>query len=287
MDWRGRPSYANIKARLVYLHVAMSADLDTRTCAKSYRQLAKELGMTLGEVRQAVRQLVEDGLLTTHLATHPATHFAAHFTTQLTTHLTVVINNENGAPNGAPNNTPNNTPYNTLDNTPCDTQFKYLNNKNNKPFTLTDARALREKFEKRLSAELEIPPQEAAELGGKWLQRMEIKAKAWEGEADAMAHLVAWAEKHKPIQRRPRLSTAAADREARRAEDERRRQQEAAATEAERLEDERRRWWRFYRETDGKQDKRSLDWRQLCAARLAELGVKISFEEDGKAASNL
>lgn len=215
MDMRYMPSYANVKARLVYFHIAMSVDIATYTCAKSLRQIGRELNLTLAEVRHAVKQLESDGLIATHTATHTAAHNGTHLTTQLTTHLTILIDNENGAPNGAPNDTPNDTPNNTANNTAGDTQNNNNNNKQQEPFTLTNARERVSSFAAALGAELEISPSEAADLAGRWLQRMGLKGKTWTDEADALSHLVSWAEKHTPLRKPKKLSRAADDQVAR------------------------------------------------------------------------
>ena len=190
-DIRAYPSYANVNARLLYLHVACQVDISTYTCAKSLRQLARELSMTLGEVRHALQQLVADGLITTHTATHTAAHLTTHLTTQLTTHLTIVRINENGAPNGAPNDTPNNTPNDT----PNDTQNKKNNNNNNKLSPLTDARVNWSRMAGILEETLSLQHADAAAMVDAFRQRQRLKNKAWSDEGDLSAHLVSWAEK--------------------------------------------------------------------------------------------
>lgn len=268
-DMRQAPSYASRNARLVYLHIAMSVDIDTYTCAKSYRQLARELDMTLGEVRHAVRQLEADGLIATHLATHLATHPATHLTTQLTTHLTILINNENGAPNGAPNNTPNNTPHNTPSDTPSDT-LNNNNNNNNKysPLTNEGARAC----EKLLQEELGLTEAEAGEAVAGFSRRMKLKRKTWADEADMLSHCLSWAEKHTE-RRRP----ARRDDTQTRADERARTEAEAAGkSDEEKRKEEAARWWRFYNEAAGKEDERSRKWRETCRKHLLELGYKIN-----------
>lgn len=253
MDMRYMPSYANVKARLVYFHIAMSVDIATYTCAKSLRQIGRELNLTLAEVRHAVKQLESDGLIATHTATHTAAHNGTHLTTQLTTHLTILIDNENGAPNGAPNDTPNNTPNDTLNDTANDTQNNNNNNKHQEPFTLTNARERVSSFAAALGAELEISPGEAADLAGRWLQRMGLKGKTWTDEADALSHLVSWAEKHTPMRKPKKL--------AREADDHAARMKEYAATEE-----------RTKEQTE--QDKDLQSWRNMmrCAYECDEKG---------------
>ena len=191
-DIRSCKCYASINARLVYLHIACQVDIKTYTCAKSLRQLSRELGMTLGEVRHALRMLVDEGLIATHTATHTAAHNATHLTTQLTTHLTILRTNENGAPNGAPNDTPNNTPNDT----PNDTQNKEYNNKNTEKLPHTRARECVADLKEILEKELGLGDGEAREMVRAFLRRQDLKRKEWDSQGDLLAHCVSWAEKH-------------------------------------------------------------------------------------------
>lgn len=258
MDMRYMPSYANVKARLVYLHIAMSVDIATYTCAKSLRQIGRELNMTLAEVRHAVKQLESDGLIATHTATHTAAHNGTHLTTQLTTHLTILIDNENGAPNGAPNDTPNNTPNDTVNDTANDTQNNNNNNKQQEPFTLTNAREKLSSFSSALWSELGLNPSEAADLAGKWLQRMRLKKKTWTDEADALSHLISWAEKHTPLRKPKKLSRTADDQVARLEEYAATEERKQEQTEEEKDEVTWSRMMRYAAECEAKGDKRRM-----------------------------
>ena len=220
--------YANVNARLVYLHLACYADVSTYTCIKSVRQLARELNMTVAAVRHAIDALRADGLIATHIATHQASHMATHLTTQLTTHLTILNIKTNGAPNGAPNDTPNDTPNNTPNNTPNDTQKNNINNKIIKSSTLTDARANWAKMVEDLKNTLHLGEQDAAQIVEDFRARQRLKSKTWESEGDLLAHVIAWAEKRMPPAPRARANTRADDAKAR--EDERRRTEEEVAS---------------------------------------------------------
>lgn len=226
-NMRYYPCYSNVNARLVYLHAACQMDVTTYTCAKSLRQMAKELGIGLEAVRHAVRQLERDGLVATHVATQTTTHPTTYITTQQTTHLTILKVNENSAPNSAPNNTPSNTPCNTPNNTPNDTQKNNINNINNKFSTLTDARANWAKMVEDLKNTLHLGEQDAAQIVEDFRQRQRLKGKTWESEGDLLAHVIAWAEKRMPPAPRARANTRADDAKAR--EDERRRTEEEVA----------------------------------------------------------
>ena len=245
------PSYANVKARLVYLHIAMSIDIETYTCVKSLRQIGRELGMTLAEVRHAVKQLESDRLIATHTATHTATHNGTHLTTQLTTHLTILINNENGAPNGAPNDTPNDTPDDTPNDTPDDTQNN--NNKKIKKESLHthDAHARKGLLEKILSETLGLNAHEAAAKAGEFLTRQELKKKTWTDEGDLIAHAVSWAEKRIRKQQAAGAVASSTDEAARIEENRRRKEELESRTEAEKRTEELdrlRRWVKDWRD---------------------------------------
>lgn len=222
MDFRHQPSYRNPKARLVYIHLAMSQDISTGSCLKSTRVLARELGLTHAEVRHALKCLQTDGLIATQVATQSVTQPTTRLATQSTTQITILINNELSAPNGAPNNTPNNTPSNTPSNTAYDTQ----NNINIKKITPTHAaracvKELCEVGNRFGSMGTEVTEEKAKEF----LALQDLKGKTWQDEGDLKAHFVAWLEKHRPPQPPRRIS----DHEARVAE--RQRAAEAAAAE--------------------------------------------------------
>lgn len=194
-NMRDYPCYSNVNARLVYLHAACQMDLATYTCAKSLRQMAKELGIGLEAVRHAVRQLERDGLIATHVATQTTTHPTTYMTTQQTTHLTILKVNENSAPNSAPNNTPANTPANTPNNTLRNTQNKGEVEGLEKNLPLTDARVAWAKKARDLAEVLKLDASVASSLVEEFRKRQQIKSKTWLNEGDLLAHLVAWAEK--------------------------------------------------------------------------------------------
>lgn len=194
-NMRDYPCYSNVNARLVYLHAACQMDVTTYTCAKSLRQMAKELGLGLEAVRHAVRQLERDGLIATHIATQTTTHPTTYITTQQTTHLTILKANENGAPNGAPNNTPSNTPCNTPCNTLSNTQNKGEGITQGENLPLTDARVSWSEQAAALASVLKIEMPLAVELTEQFRQRQQLKQKTWTNKGDLLAHLIAWAEK--------------------------------------------------------------------------------------------
>lgn len=254
-NMRDFPCYSNINARLVYLHAACQMDLATYTCAKSLRQMAKELGIGLEAVRHAVRQLERDGLISTHVATQTTTHPTTYFTTQQTTHLTILKVNGNSAPNSAPNNTPANTPANTLNNTPCNTQNKGEGIGEEKNLPLTDARVKWPEMAIRLAGVLKLSPSDAADLAEQFRQRQQLKQKIWTNEGDLLAHLISWAEKRLNAATRKSAKKTGTDHDARMQEHARTREEVAAQSAADRKAEEISRLKRWIADGKRREDK--------------------------------
>ena len=227
-DMRDKPSYKNVNARLVYLHVSMCCDISSYTYTTSLRRLAMELNMTLDALRYALKQLYRDGLLTPQVvpqvAPQSTPHFAPHFAPQ----LTILKINRNSTANSTANTTDHTTDYTTDYTTDCTTVNNNNNNKINKSSTLTDARANWAKMAEDLKNTLHLGEQDAAQIVEDFRARQRLKGKTWESEGDLLAHLIAWAEKRMPPAPRTRANTRADDVRAR--EDERRRTEEEVAS---------------------------------------------------------
>lgn len=191
-DIRNCRCYTSVNARLLYLHVACQVDLSTYTCAKSLRQLARELDMSLGEVRHALSMLVDEGLISTYTATHTAAHNGKQLTTQLTTHLHIVkVNEIDGASNGA-----SNTASDTASDTANDTQNNIFNNYSEElGLTLGRARECGKDLTEVIAAQLRLTQQAAAEMVAAFFSRKELEGKRWKNLDDLTAHAVAWSEK--------------------------------------------------------------------------------------------
>lgn len=254
-NMRDYPCYSNVNARLVYLHAACQMDLATYTCAKSLRQMAKELGIGLEAVRHAVRQLERDGLIATHVATQTTTHPTTYLTTQQTTHLTILKANENSAPNSAPNNTPANTPANTPNNTPRNTQNKVEGEGEEKNLPLTDARVKWADMASRLAGVLKLSPSDAADLAEQFRQRQQLKQKTWTNEGDLLAHLIAWAEKRLSATVKKGAAKSRSDHDARMQEHARTREELAAQSAADKKAEEITRLKRWIAEGKKRKDK--------------------------------
>lgn len=254
-NMRDYPCYSNVNARLVYLHAACQMDLTTYTCAKSLRQMSKELGIGLEAVRHAVRQLERDGLIATHVATQTTTHPTTYITTQQTTHLTILKANENIAPNIAPNNTPSNTPCNTPCNTPSNTQNKGEGITLGENLPLTDARVRWSDMASRLAGVLKLAPSDAADLTDQFRQRQQLKQKTWSNEGDLLAHLIAWAEKRLSTTVKNKTAKPFDDHDARLQEHARTREELAAQSAADRKAEEISRLKRWIAEGKQRKDK--------------------------------
>lgn len=252
-NMRDYPCYSNVNARLVYLHAACQMDVTTYTCAKSLRQMAKELGLGLEAVRHAVRQLERDGLIATHIATQTTTHPTTYITTQQTTHLTILKANENCAPNCAPNNTPSNTPCNTPSNTPSNTQNKGEGITQGENLPLTDARVRWSDMASRLAGVLKLSPSDADDLTEQFRQRQQLKQKTWTNEGDLLAHLIAWAEKRLSATVKKGAAKPRSDHDARMQEHARTREELAAQSAADKKAEEISRLKRWI--ADGKKRK--------------------------------
>jgi hypothetical protein len=254
-DIRACKCYANVNARLLYLHVACQVDLSSYTCAKSLRQLGRELDMSLGEVRHALSQLIEDGLVSTYTAAHSTAQRYAHPTTQPTTHLHIVKANEiHDASNDA-----SNTANDIANDIANDTQNKiYNNNYEELALTLERARECEKKLTEVIAAQLRLTHQTASEMVAAFFSRKELEGKRWKNLDDLTAHAVAWSEKRvqlvkvKPL---PEPDAIRTDHAARMAEKKRTDEVASAETIDEKKEAEKRKLYGWIR--DAQKNKRT------------------------------
>lgn len=206
-DWRDRPSYGNIHARLLYLHVAMSCDISSYTYTTSYRRIASDLGLSLETVRHAVKVLKRDGLIATQRATQGTTQGATQGATQITI---VRLNDLQHA-----SNTERHTESHTESNTESHT---HKNNKIIKKISLTHAVHVRERVERVIMETLGLDVASAASALDSFVKRQGVKKKEWDSEEDMMAHVVSWVEKRMPKEQKHRLSARQSDEKARQEE---------------------------------------------------------------------
>lgn len=227
-DIRSFPSYNNINARLLYLHVASGMDVNTRNYAHSWRQLSDELCMPLQQLRTALKQLERDGLVVTQNVTQRVTYGLTHKVTHKVTEIHILSINELDEATNEATNSPTNSPTNSQSNSQSNSENNNINNKIIKSSTLTDARACWPKMVEDLKNTLHLGEQDAAQIVEDFRARQRLKSKTWESEGDLLAHVIAWAEKRMPPVPRARANTRADDAKAR--EDERRRTEEEVAS---------------------------------------------------------
>ena len=276
-DMRRMPSYRNINARLVYMHVAMGCDVSTYRYETSYRRLALDLDMTLETVRSALRALIRDGLVATYTTTQWTAQGTTRPTTQRTTHLCIVIMRQNGTPNGTPNNTPDNTPDNTGNNTA-------INNYNipkEEKLPPTYAREHAEELAAMAAEVLRLARQEADFLLGEFLKRKEIEQKTWTDEGDLKAHFLSWCEKNLKTLPKRRKNSQSDDHAARMDEYAATEERKQEQTEQEKDEETWGRMMRFAAECAAKRDDRRMVDFLASADELCEKWgwKKITVEE--------
>lgn len=268
-DMRWMPSYRNINARLVYMHVAMGCDISTYRYETSYRRLALDLDMTLETVRSALRALIRDGLVATYTTTQGAAQGTTQMTTQRTTHLCIVIMRQNGTPNGTPNNTPDNTSDNTPDNTGNNTAINNNNNSKEERLSPTHARECAEELAAMAAEVLKLTRKEADMLLEEFLKRKEIERKTWTDSGDLKAHFLSWCEKNLRTLPKKRKNSPSDDTAARLEEYAATEERKQEQTEQEKDEETWGRMMRFAAECEAKGDeRRMLDFlasaHQLC-----------------------
>lgn len=233
-DWREYNSYKSVNCRLLYLHIALSMDCQTRDYVRSLRQLSDELSMPFQQLRTALKSLERDGLVVTQQATHLSTHRLTQRLTQQLTQIHLMSVSELDAASNAASNTASNTATNTATNTPPNTQKNNINNKNTESLPHTHAREHVGELKKLLEEEFSMGEGEAREFVANFLRRQELKGKTWQDVGDLKAHLVSWTEKHK----RPKAKTRRTDTQARSEEYQRVEEEKKARSEEEKIQEE-------------------------------------------------
>lgn len=273
-DMRALPSYKNVNARLIYMHVAMSCDVATYTYATSIRKLAAELDMTVDAIRHGLKILERDGLITPQRAPQRAPQGAPQGTPQRAPHLTVLRINKNGTTNGTPNPTPN--PTGNPTGNPTDNPDNNNNNNKikNKTLSHTHVRERAGELGKILKEVFRMDEKVAASAAARFLDRQAIKGKKWENPEDLKAHLVSWVEKRLKNPERIDARPTRSDHEARVAELQRATEplDEAAALDAELRKLER---WR--REAQERGDSAQAT---MLEAAISEKRNKVKKEEN-------
>lgn len=195
-DISAYPSYRNVYARLLYLHVACCCDVSTYNYVRSTRQLASDLDMTHQNVRTALRSLERDGLVLTQNVTQYATRSLTQQLTQQLTQIHIVkITELNEATNEA-TNTATNTAPNTAANTAANTQKNNIKQLEEERLSPTHAREHAEELAAMAAEVLRLARQEADMLLEEFLKRKEIEKKTWTDSGDLKAHFLSWCEKN-------------------------------------------------------------------------------------------
>lgn len=226
-DIRRYPSYRSINARVLYMHLAMSMDIQTRTYAHSWRQLSSDLDMPLQQLRTALKQLEKDGLIATQQVTQTVTYGVTQRVTHKVTQIYIMsVSDLDEATNEATNSSTN-SPTNSPTNSQSNSDNNNLNIPNSSILTHSPARVEWSKKAEELGKVLKIDAALAEDLTRQFRERQEIKGKSWENEGDLLAHLISWSEKRLPLQHAPKKSGKKSDSQAR--QDEYQRSAEVAA----------------------------------------------------------
>ena len=274
-DISSYPSYANVNARLVYLHVACNVDVSTYDYSHSIRRLALDLGLSVQVVRTAIKMLERDGLITTHLSTHLVTQGLTHLSTQQLTHLHIVKINELDTTADTTANTTANTPANTTANTPANTQKNNINNKNHLTIEDLTHDARVSAWAKLLEKEFSLDTEAAEAAVKKFFSRQRLVKKTWDDEGDALAHLVAWCQKNLPRQHAAKAGKLS-DHDARMAEYQRTEAEKKQQDEAEKLAAEVEKLTRWRREALQRKDKQQAD---MLATAITDMKARLQTAE--------
>ena len=199
-DIRRYPSYRSVNARILYMHLAMSMDIQTRTYAHSWRQLAADLDMPLQQLRTALKQLEKDGLLVTQQVTQQVTYGVTQRVTHKVTQIYVMSVSDLDEATNEATNSPTNSPTNSLTNSQSNSDKNNINTLNSSSPTHSPARVDWAKKAEELGRVLKLEAAQAEDLTRQFMERQAIKGKTWENDGDLLAHLISWVEKRLPLQ---------------------------------------------------------------------------------------
>ena len=226
-DIRRYSSYRSINARILYMHLAMSMDIGTRTYAHSWRQLSADLDMPLQQLRTALKQLEKDGLVATQQVTQTVTYGVTQRVTHKVTQIYIMSVSDLDEATNEATNSPTNSPTNSQSNS----------DKNNiiipksQKATHTTARVDWSKKAEEVGQVLKLSLDQASQMVDDFRTRQEWKGKSWESEGDLLAHLVAWCEKRLPLQPMGKKEARRSEDQIRKDERERTKEEHAKETE--------------------------------------------------------
>ena len=255
-DIRRYPSYANVTARLLYFHVALSMDIASRTYAHSWRQLSAELDIPLQKIRTALAQLERDGLIATQKVTQQVTYGVTQKVTHKVTQIYILSVNDLDEPANEPANSPTNSPTNSQLNSQTNSDKKNINIPISSSPTLTDARVNWPEKKEQLAKVLHLGEPEAAALVDQFRMRQQLKQKTWENEGDLVAHLISWAEKRSGSSKAQAVRSKKTDSQVRAEEITRTREEQNSKTEEQKAWEEVCKVYRWWKEFEKKKDKK-------------------------------
>ena len=251
-DIRTYPSYANVTARLLYFHVALSMDISSRTYAHSWRQLSAELDIPLQKIRTALAQLERDGLIATQKVTQQVTYGVTQKVTHKVTQIYILSVNDLDEPANSPTNSQTNSQINS----PTNSDKNNINTSISSSPSLTDARVAWDEKTKALAGVLHIEVAAAASLVEQFRQRQQLKQKSWANEGDLLAHLISWSEKRISSGTLRAVRSRSTDSEARKEEISRSKQELLEMTEKEKAWEEVCKVYRWWKDFEKKKDKK-------------------------------
>ena len=273
-DIRRFPSYCSTNARLLYMHLAMSMDIQSRTYAHSWRQLAKDLNMPLQQFRTALSQLEKDGLVATQQVTQTVTYGVTQRVTHKVTQIYIMSVSDLDEATNEATNSPTNSPTNSQTNSQINSDINSLNISKSLSLTHSPARVEWSKKAEELGKVLKIDAALAEDLTRQFRERQEIKRKSWENEGDLLAHLISWSEKRLPLQHAPKKPGKKSDSQARQDEYQREQEQREATSDKEKDWEEVTRVYRWWKEAEKKKDQELADSHRKTYEELRQVWEK-------------
>lgn len=273
-DIRRYPSYRSINARILYMHLAMSMDIQSRTYAHSWRQLAADLDMPLQQLRTALKQLEKDGLLVTQQVTQQVTYGVTQRVTHKVTQIYVMSVSDLDEATNEATNSPTNSPTNSQSNSQSNSDKNNINTLNSSSPTHSPARVDWAKKAEELGRVLKLEAAQAEDLTRQFRERQEIKGKSWENEGDLLAHLISWSEKRLPLQHVTKKAGKKSDSQARQEEYQRDNEQRQSVSDKEKDWEEVTKVYRWWKEAEKKKDESLAELHRKTYEELRQIWEK-------------
>ena len=265
-DIRRYQSYRSINARVLYMHLAMSMDIQSRTYAHSWRQLSSDLYMPLQQLRTALKQLEKDGLIATQQVTQTVTYGVTQRVTHKVTQIYIMSVSDLDEATNEATNSPTNSPTNSDNNN--------INIPNSSSLTHSPARVDWSKKAEELGKVLKLEAAQAEDLTRQFRERQEIKGKSWENDGDLLAHLISWSEKRLPLQHATKKAGKKSDSQARQEEYQRDQEQRQSTTDKEKEWEEVAKVYRWWKEAEKNKNQELADFQ-----RKAYEDLRLAWEK--------